>query len=115
MSYPNPSATAKTPIIKLSGETVPVGIDFSDLLASGETLTGTPTASISPPGPTASSVAVTASAFTSVAGNTIATGKGISLLLAGGQPGNRHTLTITCGTTTTGRVVGGKVIVIVDP
>jgi len=103
------------PLTKLAAEVLPACVDFSALLGSLETLSGTPTVAVSPAGLSSSSEAVLAADFTPLAGgDTVATGKGVSLTLSGGSSGQRYTLTVTCGTTQAGRTVGGQVVVLID-
>ncbi len=106
---------ALRPLTKLAGEAIPTCVDFSALLATAETLSGSPTVTVSPAGLTAASAAVLTAAFTPLAGgDVVAIGKGISVLLSGGSSGQRYTLTVTCTTTTSARIVGGQVTVLVD-
>lgn len=106
---------ALRPLVKLAGETLPAAIDFTALLNSSETLTGSPTVAISPAGLSSSSESVIAAAFTPLAGGSeIAVGKGVALTLTGGASGQRYTLTVTCATSQTGRIVGGQVVVLID-
>ena len=109
------SVLALRPLTKLAEEVLPIAVDFTALLATTETLSGTPTVSVSPAGLSVASAAVLATAYTPLAnGEVIAIGKGVSCQLSGGTSGSRYTLTITCDTTVSGRVVGGKVTVLVD-
>lgn len=112
---PPDTVFALRPLTKLAAEALPIAVDFTSLLASSETLSGTPTITVDPVGLTAGSPAVLATAYQPLAnGDAIAIGKGISCQLSGGTSGSRYTLTVTCGTTVTNRVVGGKVVVLVD-
>lgn len=106
---------ALRPLTKLAGEAVPTCVDFTSLLATAETLSGSPTVTVSPAGLSTANAAVLTAAFSPLAGgDDVAIGKGVSLLLSGGSSGQRYTLTITCATSTAGRIVGGQVIVLVD-
>jgi hypothetical protein len=106
---------ALRPLTKMAGEILPVCVDFTALLATTEHLSGSPTVTVSPAGMTASNAAVLTAHYTPLAGaDNVAIGKGISLLLTGGNSGQRYTLTITCATTTASRIVGGQVIVLID-
>lgn len=106
---------AARPLVKLAGETMPVGINFDQLLADTETLTGAPTITCSPAGPTITAGSVLAGTFTAIGGGSnIVAGRGVSFTLTGGTAGQRYELTITCGTTTAGRVAGGRVKLLVE-
>ena len=112
---PPDSVRALRPVTKLAAEILPLCVDFTALLATAETLSGSPTVTVSPAGLTAASAAVLTAAFTPLAaGDVVAIGKGLSVLLSGGGSGQRYTLTATCATTTANRVVGGQVIVLID-
>ena len=103
------------PLVKLAQEVLPVGINFANLLADGETLTGSPTITCSPAGPTISNAAVLTGTFVaSWGGANIATGQGLTFTLTGGTAGQRYELTVTCGTTTSGRIAGGRIKVLVE-
>lgn len=102
-------------LVKTADEVLPAVVDFTSLLDSSETLSGSPTVSISPNGPTLGSATVNSSAVTPRDGGTaIAIGKGVQFLISGGASRQRYELTVSCGTTTSGRTVGGKVILLVD-
>lgn len=109
------SVRALRPLTKLAGESLPVCVDFTALLATAETLSGSPTLTVSPAGLTTANAAVLAAAYSPLGGgDAVAIGKGVSLLVTGGSSGQRYTLTLTCATTTASRVVGGQVTVLID-
>lgn len=109
------SVRALRPLTKLAGETMPICLDFTALLATNETLSGSPTVTVSPAGLTAANAAVLTAHYNPLGGgDNVAIGKGVALLLSGGNSGQRYTLTITCATSTSSRVVGGQVIVLID-
>lgn len=112
---PHDSVYALRPITKLAGEVLPMAVDFTSLLATAETLSGTPTIAVDPVGLAAGSPAVLAAAYQPLAnGDAIAIGKGVTCQLSGGTSGSRYTLTVTCSTSVSGRVAGGKVLVLID-
>lgn len=105
------SYLAADPIYKKPGETLKLGIDFTLYgLVSGETLTGTPTASVTTL--TASSLVVNSATFTNRKGGTVAIGKGVQLTLAGGTAGQDYELDVTA-TTTNGQTLVGRIPVFV--
>jgi hypothetical protein len=112
---PPDSVYALRSVTKLAAEVLPLAVDFTAILADTETLSGTPTVAVDPVGLTAGSPAVLAAAYQPLAnGDAIAIGKGISCQLSGGTSGSRYTLTVTCSTSVSGRVAGGKVLVLID-
>lgn len=97
------SISARQPVIKHSGEIIRVPVDFTNLLTSGVTLTGTPTVAASPSGLTISGVAVNDSAISLPspnAGVTIAIGKAVLFTVAGGTSGTDYVVTVTAVTST---------------
>lgn len=74
--------------------------DFGPSLRSGELLTGTPTTSVSPTGPTISNVGVTVAEET-IGGVTVAIGEGVIFSIAGGTAETIYDITITATTTGT--------------
>lgn len=82
------------------GETLNHAVDCSGRLASGELLTGTPTVSISPTGPTISNAQVNGSTVT-INGNSCIAGKAVLFTLAGLTLGTDYTITISCGSNST--------------
>ena len=87
------------PLRKKPGETLKVGVDFTLYgLASGETLTGTPTLSASS-GITVASPAVNTGTFTNRKKGTVAIGKGVQFTLSGGTAGTDYYVDVSCGTT----------------
>ncbi len=82
---------------KTANEVRNLAANFTDKLDTGETLTGTPTVTVSPSGVTASTVAVSTEALT-ILGESVAIGKAVTCSVSGGSAGTRYTLTIQCGT-----------------
>ena len=106
---------ALRPLTKAAVEVVPAIVDFSAQLATGETLSGSPTVTVSPLGPTLGTATVNSSALSPRDGGAaVAIGKGVQFTITGGASRQRYELTISCGTTTSGRTVAGKCILLVD-
>lgn len=82
---------------KSAGDTLNVAVDASDMLSSGETLTGTPTVTCT--GLTLASKTVNSSALTDNDGNTIAIGHAVQFSVAGGTAGTRYEIDVTASTT----------------
>jgi hypothetical protein len=101
------SVAASRAKVKHSAESILFGIDFTKLLVSGETLSGTPTVAGSPSGLTIGSPAINASApFENDEGGTVAAGKGVQVRLSGGASGTDYTLTVTSATSAGNTRVG---------
>jgi hypothetical protein len=72
-----------------------VGVDFSTLLAEGETLTGTPSVSVQPAGLSIDNEQINAVEFTEKDGlSGIPAGKGVTMTLSGGRRGKEYLVTI---------------------
>ena len=82
---------------KTANEVRNLAANFTDKLDAGETLTGTPTVSVSPSGVTVASEAVSTGTLT-ILGESVATAKAVTCSVSGGSAGTRYTLTIQCGT-----------------
>ena len=93
---------------KAAADALTAVFDFTDLLESGETISGTPTVVASSTNVTTGSVAVTTAAISDVLGRTVAVGKGIVAKISAGVAGVDYTLTVTVAATTGGTV--GQVI-----
>jgi hypothetical protein len=91
------STSASAPRVKHSTESLLFGVDFTKLLAAGETLTGTPSVT-APAGITISSPAVNSQAFTNDDGATVAVAAGVQFRATGGLSPTDYVLTVTCGT-----------------
>lgn len=114
MPQPPDTVWAIRPLTKAAVESLTEAFDLTALLASGETLTGTPTITATPAGLTIGTPAVNTTALTDSDGNTIAIGKAIEVTISGGSAG-RYELTVSCGTSAGGgRTRGGKVLLLVD-
>jgi hypothetical protein len=72
-------------------------IDLTGQLRDGVTLTGTPTVTPSPTGPTISAITVNVAAIT-IDGTEVAIGKAITCLIAGGGTAGTHTLAVVAAT-----------------
>lgn len=86
-------------LTKQPGEDILYGVSFANLLASGETLTGTPTVTADKAGLTIGTPAVNAATFTDLDGNTVAIGAGVQVRISGGTDGVDYRLEVSCGTT----------------
>lgn len=95
----------QTPKLKHPSESRVYGVDFTRLLTAGETLTGTPTVTVSPSGVTATSPAVNSSTFEDDDEVTIAVGKGVQVRLAGGSDSVDYLVTVTVGTSQSNTLV----------
>ena len=95
--------------VKHSDESILFGFDFTPLLVSGETLTGTPTVVADVAGLTINSTPlVNTATFADDEGGTVAIGKAVQCRISGGTNGSDYTLTATCGTSASNtRVVVG--------
>jgi hypothetical protein len=78
-------------------ETRSAAVSFDDVLDSGELLTGTPTVTIDPSGPTLSNKRVNTGTIV-VDGRSVVAGRGVQFSVAGGTDGERYEITVTCGT-----------------
>jgi len=90
------STSASLPKAKHSTESLLFGVDFTKLLAAGETLTGTP--SVGASGIAVSGAAINAQAFANDDGATVAVGAGVQFRAGGGTSPTDYILTVTCGT-----------------
>lgn len=83
-----------------AGETRIVSVDYRGKLDSGELLTGTPTVTISPSGPTISNESVNAAALT-INGETVAIGQAVQFKITGVTAGVTYNITTVCSTDST--------------
>ena len=81
-------------------ETLNHGIDFSGRLETAELLTGTPTVTISPSGPTLSNKQVNSTTKT-INGVSLVAGKAVLFTVTGLTLGVDYTITASCGTDST--------------
>lgn len=95
---PSLSVRASRPKIKHPGESILFAVDFSKLLAAGESLTAVGSPALSPAGIAIGSPAVNASAFENDDGGTVAIGRAAQFRVSGGVAGTDHTLTVTVTT-----------------
>lgn len=90
-------------------ETRKLSVSFVNRLDSGETLTGTPTVTVSPSGPTLGTTAINGSSIT-VNGRTATAGQAIQFTITDCTAGSTYQLTVTASTTAD-QVLQGIVIV----
>ena len=85
-----------------SSETRNGAVSYEGLLQEtpAELLTGTPTASVSPSGPSVSNLAVTTET-TTINGKDVATGKAVTFRVVGGSAGTEYVVTLTATTDST--------------
>ncbi len=109
------STSANAPKVKHSAESVLFAVDFTKLLIAGETLTGTPTVTLtsyaSPPGSTPVTTGNTSPALTigsptvnvapffNDASVQVAIGAGVLIRISVGLSPTDYVLTVTCATT----------------
>lgn len=95
------TTSASRPKVKHSSESILFGIDFTKLLQSGETLSGTPAVAMTSPasGLTIAGPLVNTAAFSNDDGGTVAIGAGVQVRISGGISPTDYVLTVTCGTT----------------
>lgn len=79
------SLVTRNDLSKMAADTLQLAMDFGDQpeLNQGQTITGTPTASVSPSGPTISAVALNSNGYQ------------VNLTAAGGTAGTDYTVTVT--------------------
>jgi len=97
---------------KTEGETLVAAVNFSDRLTDGDTLTGTPTAVVSPSGPTLGAAAKNATTLTILL-DSVAANLAVLYTIAGGAAGVTYTVTVTA-TTTSGQTLVERCVVKVD-
>ena len=96
-----------------SGATRNVQVGFLDKLDSGELLSGTPTVTVSPTGPTISNVGRNTTALT-IDGESHAINQAVTYTITGGTAGVEYTYTVTCATDATpAQTLIGKCVVYV--
>lgn len=98
MSCGTESAYAEERRVQISTESVLRYVNFTRILADDETLSGTPTITVSPTGPTIASPVVTTATYTNDYGTTVAIGKAVQFRVSGGTAGTEYLLTVTCTT-----------------
>lgn len=91
------STAAARPKVKHSTESILFGVDFTKLLAGGETLTGTPSVT-GGSGLTLGGPVVNTLAFVNDDGATVAIGAGVQVRIAGGTSPTDYPLTVSCAT-----------------
>lgn len=93
------SVSASRPKVKHPAESILFAVDFSRLLASGESLSTVSPVTALPSGLTLSGQAVNTTAFDDDEGGIVAIGKGAQFRIAGGSAGIDYSLTVTVTTT----------------
>ncbi len=91
------STSAAFPKVKHSTESILFGVDFTKLLAAGESLTGTPWVT-GGTGLTLGGPIVNTSEFVNDDGATVAIGAGVQVRISGGVSPTDYALTIGCAT-----------------
>lgn len=79
---------------KKAGETLVGAVNFSPRLIDGDLLTGTPTATVSPSGPTVNNAQRNTTALTMLR-ETVAVNKAVLFTIAGGTAGTTYVVTVT--------------------
>ena len=108
------------PITKQPTEVIAAFMDFTDLLASGETLTGTPVATVTGDDTVFDDANVTGETVntgevTRDDGSTVAIGKGVAMTLAGvGTDAARYRVQVTVGTSNSQTRVGDGPLWVTD-
>jgi hypothetical protein len=82
---------------KTATEASNVSVDFQGYLDAGELITGTPTVTASPAGPSISAIAVSTTALT-IGNASVPIGKAVTFHVTGGTAGTRYTLTAAIDT-----------------
>lgn len=83
---------------KAAGETITSAFDLTDMLQSGETLSGPSLAEVGTADLTIASVAVSVATLT-IKGRSVTTGQAVTCTIAGGKAGERYRLKLTTNTT----------------
>lgn len=91
------STSAAYPKVKHSTESILFGVDFTRLLAAGESLTGSPWV-VGGAGLTLGGPIVNSAAFVNDDGATVAIGAGVQLRISGGVSPTDYVLTVGCAT-----------------
>lgn len=92
------TTAAIAPKVKTTGESILFGVDFTPLLQSGETLTGTPSIRNAPSGLTIAAPAVNSAAFSDDDGRTVAVSQGVQARISGGTDATDYSFFIQCDT-----------------
>jgi Flp pilus assembly protein TadG len=109
------AVTAQPTLTKTPGDVLPIVASFVKELANGDTLTGTPTVSVSPAGPTLSAASVNnATLQVEIEGNKhfALMGQAVQFTMSGGSDGTTYTVTVTVSTTG-GRTFSQRPIIVV--
>ena len=96
---PSLSVRASRPKVKHPAESILFAVDFSKLLAAGESLSGVGAPAASPSGLTITGPIVNTSAFDNDEGGSVTIGRAAQFRIAGGVAGTDYTLTVTVTTT----------------
>jgi hypothetical protein len=93
------SVSASRPRVKHSGESILFGVDFTRLLATGESLSAVSGVAAVPGGLTITAQAINGASFDNDEGGTVAVAKGAQFRIAGGSAGTDYSVTVTVTTT----------------
>lgn len=100
------TVSAVTALVKHPSESILFAVDFTEILGTAETLSGTPTVTEPTGDLTLSAKAVNTATVVDDEGNTIAIGKAVQFRCVGGTAGNDYTITVSCGTSESDTRVG---------
>ena len=95
------SKLASDPVYKKAAEGLQIKSDFTLYglsVDTNETLTGTPTVTVTPTGMTAGAPTINTAPFTNAKRGTCEIGKGVLFLLSGGTAGSDYSVSVQCGT-----------------
>lgn len=95
-------ASAAQRYTKAVAEVLDLEVDCTDYL-DGDTITGTPTATVSPTGPTLGTPTVNTGGTQSILGRTVAVNKAVTVRISGGTAGVEYEVRILFVTTTGGQ------------
>lgn len=108
------AGTANQIHFKTTNEIRNVAVNFTELLDSGEKLTGTPSVSVSPSGITVSNVARNSTTAT-ILGESVPANQAITFTASGGTSGTQYTLTVQVDTdASNAQTLEGKVRIRVE-
>lgn len=94
-----PSVFADQRWVKDANEVLLGVANFIPLMASGDTLTGTPTVAVSPSGPTLGTPTKNSTTLSDINGNTLSANQGVQFTVTGGTANTDYVITVTCSTT----------------
>lgn len=100
------TVSAVAALVKHPSESILFAVDFTEILGSSETLSGTPTVTEPTGDLTLSAKAVNSATVVDDEGNTIAVGKAVQFRCAGGTAATDYAITVSCATTDSDTRVG---------